>query len=64
MQTELPQVLWGAAINKLLEVRRHIAQLHIATTLDLAGDRPGNIFRAPLCWIEGDNPDRLAIFSG
>jgi hypothetical protein len=38
--------------------------LQIATTLDFSGDVLGNIFRPPLSWIEGDNPDRLAIFSG
>ncbi|AJA62509.1 hypothetical protein RN69_20855 [Bradyrhizobium japonicum] len=38
--------------------------MQIATTLDLSGDVLGNILRPAFGCVEGDYPDRLAIFSG
>ncbi|WP_210161778.1 hypothetical protein, partial [Bradyrhizobium japonicum] len=63
-KTELLQVLLRVAIHKLAQIRRHVGQLKIATTLDLAGNVLGNIFLPAFGRVEGDYPDRLAIFSG
>jgi hypothetical protein len=52
------------ALDKILNARRHVAHLKIATAAQLLGDLGRYVLRPALCSIEGNNPDRVFVLAG
>ncbi len=49
------------SIDEVLNVRRHIAPVQVATPSQLLGDVVGHVLRPSFERVEADNPDRIAV---